>query len=166
MKDLRGIIRAIVIAAAALLPLAARAATLNDRAALAGLHVAKAIFLVNVRQPVAVEHLVRIIGLTERQLRAQKVTPHIIVVFIGPDVAFLTRNRRGIPYTDERAVANIQKEIAGLARTGIRFQACGVAMHGMDVNPRDLIASVTPVENGFISVIGYQEKGYALIPIG
>ena len=31
---------------------------------------------------------------------------------------------------------------------------------------RDLIASVTPVENGFISVIGYQEKGYALIPIG
>ena len=166
MKDLRGIIRAIVIAAAALLPLAARAATLNDRAALAGLHVAKAIFLVNVRQPVAVEHLVRIIGLTERQLRAQKVTPHIIVVFIGPDVAFLTHNRRGIPYTDERAVANIQKEIAGLARKGIRFQACGVAMHGMDVNPRDLIAPVTPVENGFISVIGYQEKGYALIPIG
>ncbi len=157
---------AVVIAATALLPLAARAETLNDRAALAGLHVAKTIFLVNVRQPVAVEHLVRIIGLTQRQLRAQKVTPHIIVVFIGPDVAFLTRNRRGIPYTDERAVANIQKEIAGLARKGIRFQACGVAMHGMDVNPRDLIAPVTPVENGFISVIGYQEKGYALIPIG
>ena len=157
---------AVVIAATALLPLAARAETLNDRAALAGLHVAKTIFLVNVRQPVAVEHLVRIIGLTQRQLRAQKVTPHIIVVFIGPDVAFLTHNRRGIPYTDERAVANIQKEIAGLARKGIRFQACGVAMHGMDVNPRDLIAPVTPVENGFISVIGYQEKGYALIPIG
>ena len=113
-----------------------------------------------------VEHLVRIIGLTERQLRAQKVTPHIIVVFIGPDVAFLTRNRRGIPYTDERAVANIHKEITGLARQGIRFQACGVAMHGMDVNPRTLIAPVAPVENGFISVIGYQEKGYALIPIG
>ena len=165
MKDLRRLIMATAMAIAALLPSVVRAETLKDRAALAGLHVAKTIFLVNVRQPVAVEHLIRVIGLTERQLRAQKVTPHIIVVFIGPDVAFLTRNRRGIPYTDERAVANIQKEIAGLARQGIRFQACGVALHGMDVNPRTLIAPVTPVENGFISVIGYQEKGYALIPI-
>ena len=166
MKNLQGLIIAVMIAATALLSSVARAEQLNDRAALAGLHVAKTIFLVNVRQPVVVEHLVRIIGLTERQLRAQKVTPHIIVVFIGPDVAFLTRNRRGIPYTDERAVANIHKESTGLARQGIRFQACGVAMHGMDVNPRTLIAPVAPVENGFISVIGYQEKGYALIPIG
>ena len=165
MKDLRGLIVAVVVAVTALLPPVARADTLNDRVALAGLHVAKTIFLVSVRQPVAVEHLIRVIGLTERQLRAQKVTPRIIVVFIGPDVAFLTRNRRGIPYTDERAVANIQKEITGLARQGIRFQACGVALHGMDVNPRTLIGPVAPVENGFISVIGYQEKGYALIPI-
>ncbi len=158
-----------IIAAAAMIGLIAPAAfagTLNDHAALAGLREAKALFLVNVRKPAAVERLIRLIGLTERQLRAQKVTPHIIVVFIGPDVAFLTRDRRGIPYTEERAVADIQKEIAGLARQGIRFQACGVALHGMDVKPRTLISAVTPVGNGFISAIGYQEKGYALVPVG
>ncbi|MHB8255525.1 MAG: DsrE family protein [Acidiferrobacter sp.] len=144
---------------------AAMAGTLNDSAALAGLHQAKAIFLVNVRKPVAVEHLVKVIGLTRRQLLSQKVTPHFIVVFIGPDVAFLTKDRRGIPYMDERAVANIQKDIADLSAKGVQFQACGVALHGMDVKPMAVIPQVTPIGNGFISLIAYQEKGYALVPI-
>ncbi|MHB0888943.1 hypothetical protein [Acidithiobacillus sp.] len=84
------------------------------------------------------------------------------MVFVGPDVAFLTRNLRGIPYTDERAGANIQQEIVKLSGKGMQFQACGVALHGMDVQPANLIPQVTPVGNGFISVIAYQENGYAL----
>jgi len=142
-----------------------QATTLSDAQALAGLHSAKAVFLVNVKNPDAVDHLINVIGLTRHQLLQQKVTPHFIVVFVGPDVAFLTKNRRGIPYTDERAVAGIQREIAKLAKDGVQFQACGVALHGMDVHPSMLISAVRPVESGFISVIAYQEKGYALVPV-
>jgi intracellular sulfur oxidation DsrE/DsrF family protein len=138
---------------------------LTDAQALSGLHSAKVVFLINLKNPDAVAHLVDVIGLTRKQLLQQKVTPHFIVVFIGPDVAFLTKNRRGIPYTDERAVAGIQHEIGKLTREGIQFQACGVALHGMDVHPSSLIPTVTPVESGFISVIAYQEKGYALVPV-
>ncbi|MBU2793076.1 hypothetical protein RIE95_07470 [Acidithiobacillus thiooxidans] len=143
----------------------AQAEKLNDTAALSGLHDAKAVFLVNMRNPAAVDHLVRVIGLTRKQLLQQKVTPHFIVVFIGPDVAFLTKDRRGIPYTEERDIAGIQGEILKLSHKGIQFQACGVALHGMDVSPSMLIPSVTPVESGFISTIAYQEKGYALVPV-
>lgn len=141
------------------------AAKLNDRAALAGLHQAKAVFLVNMRQPMAVAHLMTVIGKTVRGLQAQHVRPHLIVVFIGPDVAFLTRDRRGIPYMDERAVAGIQRQIRRLVAHGVQFQACGIALHGMDVHPTMLMSQVTAVGNGFISVIGYQEKGYALVPV-
>lgn len=144
---------------------AAAAAPPNDAAALSGLHQAKAIFLVNVRTPAAVAHLMTVIGKTQAGLQRQKVRAHIIVVFVGPDVAFLTRARRGIPYTDERMVANIQSEIHTLAARGIRFQACNIALHGMDVAPAALIPEVAPVGNGFISVIAYQEKGYALVPV-
>ncbi|WP_308387978.1 DsrE family protein [Acidithiobacillus sp. AMEEHan] len=143
----------------------AEAAPLTDAQALSGLHTAKAVFLVNVKNPNAVEHLVKVIGLTRHQLLAQKVTPHFIVVFIGPDVAFLTKDRRGIPCTEERAVAGIQHEIDKLTTQGIQFQACGVALHGMDVHPSMVIPAVHPVESGFISVIAYQEKGYALVPV-
>ncbi|MBU2728793.1 hypothetical protein HAQ00_11135 [Acidithiobacillus caldus ATCC 51756] len=139
--------------------------TLSDAQALSGLHSAKAVFLVNIKNPNAVAHLVKVIGLTRKQLLQQKVTPHFIVVFIGPDVAFLTKNRRGIPYTEERAVATIEHEIGMLTKEGIRFQACGVALHGMDVHPSALIPTVQPVESGFISVIAYQQRGYALVPV-
>ncbi|MBU2743411.1 DsrE family protein, partial [Acidithiobacillus albertensis] len=62
-------------------------------------------------------------------------------------------------------IAGIQGEILKLSHKGIQFQACGVALHGMDVSPSMLIPSVTPVESGFISTIAYQEKGYALVPV-
>ncbi|WP_308388553.1 DsrE family protein [Acidithiobacillus sp. AMEEHan] len=139
--------------------------TLNDSAALSGLHSAKAIFLINIKKPDGVDHLLKVVALTEKQFLQQHVTPHFIVVFIGPDVAFLTKDRRGISYLDERSVADLQQEIAKLSRTGVVFQACGVAMHGMDVHPKNLVPEVHPVENGFISVIAYQEKGYALVPV-
>lgn len=141
------------------------ARSLNDTAALSGLHKAKAIFLVNINQPAAVDHLMQVIALTRKQFMQQHVPPHFIVVFIGPDVAFLTEDRRGISYMDERSVADLQKEIGKLSKLGVVFQACGVAMHGMDVRPNSLIPEVHPVENGFISVIAYQEKGYELVPV-
>ena len=143
----------------------AAATTLSDAQALSGLHSAKAVFLVNINNPTAVDHLVRVIGLTRKQFLQQHVTPHFIVVFIGPDVAFLTKDRRGISYMDERPIADLQKEIGNLSKLGIEFQACGVAMHGMDVQPNSLIPDVHPVESGFISVIAYQEKEYALVPV-
>jgi len=158
-------LRTIALFFMAFIPLQAISMPLNDTAALKGLHTAKAVFLVNQHNPSAVDHLVKVIGLTRKQLMQQHVKPHFIVVFIGPDVAYLTQDRRGIPYTEERDVANIQKEIVKLNALGVQFQACGVALHGMDVKPNSLIPEVHPVESGFISVIAYQEKGYALVPV-
>lgn len=144
---------------------AASAAPLNDHAALAGMSSAKAIFLIDVNNPGRVGHVLRVIGMTNKGLRRQHVTPHLIVVFVGPDVAFLTRNRRGIGYMNERAVSGIQHEIAKLHKAGVTFQACGIAMKGMDVNPKTLIADVQPVGNGYISLIGFEHKGYSLVPV-
>lgn len=144
-------------------PLAAT--PLNDHDALAGLSQAKAIFLVSVNNPERVDHVLKVIGLTEEGLLKRHVKPHIIVVFVGPDVAFLTRDRRGIGYMQERAVSDLQRQIVRLSKTGIVFQACGVAMKGMDVKPQDLIPEVQAVGNGYISLIGYEAKGYSLVPV-
>lgn len=143
----------------------ANASQLNDHQALSGLSEAKAVFLVSVNNPGRIDHLLRVIGMTEKGLREQHVTPHLIVVFVGPDVAFLTRDRRGISYMDQHAVAGIQKQIGQLHKAGIKFQACGIAMKGMDVAPDRLIPGVQAVGNGYISAIGYEAKGYSLVPV-
>lgn len=80
-------------------------------------------------------------------------------------VPYQVGSRTVYPYTEERDVAVIQGEIQKLSHKGIQFQVCGVALHGMDVSPGMLIPGVTPVGNGFISTIAYQEKGYALVPV-
>ena len=138
---------------------------LNDRSALAGLHEAKGLFLIDVNDPNKVAHVLRVIGLTRKGLDEQGVKPHLIVVFIGPAVAFLTQDRRGIGYMQERAVSEIQHEIDGLAHSGVGVEACGVALKGMNVSPKDLIPAVKPVGNGFISAIAYEAKGYSLVPV-
>ncbi len=153
------------MAAAFLATVGARAAVLKDTDALRGLTRAKAVFLIDVNNPQKVGHVLAVVKKTDTGMRSQGVTPAIVVVFVGPDVAFLTRDRRGISYMDERAVAGIQKEIGGLHGMGVRFQACGVALKGMDVSPTDVIPTVQPVGNGYISVIGYQTKGYSLVPV-
>lgn len=138
---------------------------LNDHAALAGLHQAKGLFLIDINNPDRVAHVLKVIGLTQKGLKAQGVTPHLKVVFIGPAVAFLTKDRRGIGYMQERAVSQIHHEIDHLSHDGVPFEACGVALKGMNVSPNDLISAVKPVGNGFISAIAYQAKGYSLVPV-
>lgn len=141
------------------------AAELKDTEALKGLKEAKAVFMIDVNNPGRVAHILKTIAKTDKGMRTQGVKPHIVVVVIGPAVAFLTRDRRGIGYMDERAVAGIQAEVHKLARMHIRTEACGVAMKGMDVQPKDLIADAHAVGNGFIEAIGYQAQGYQLVPV-
>lgn len=143
----------------------ATAAPLNDHTALAGLKQVKSVFLINVNNPGKVNHVLKVVGKTDKGLIKQHVTPHLVVVFVGPDVAFLTRDRRGIGYMDERAVAGIQHQIEQLHKDGVGFQACGIAMKGMGVTPDMLIPNVEPVGNGYISAIAYQAKGYSLLPV-
>lgn len=143
----------------------ANAAELKDTEALKGLKEAKAVFLIDVNNAGRVAHVLKTIAKTDKGMREQGVKPHIVVVIIGPAVAFLTRDRRGIGYMDERAVAGIQDEVHRLARMRIRTEACGVALKGMDVKPKDLIAGVKAVGNGFIEAIGYQAQGYQLVPV-
>ena len=55
--------------------------------------------------------------------------------------------------------------VAALDAMGVRLEACGVALKGMDLEPSDVISEVHPVGNGYISAIGYQAQGYALVPV-
>ncbi len=144
---------------------AARAAVLKDTDALRGLTKAKAVFMIDVNNPQRVGHVLAVVGKTDTGMRAQGVKPEIVVVFVGPDVAFLTRDRRGISYMDERAVAGVQKAVQKLKGMGVKLQACGVALKGMDIAPSDVIPDVQPVGNGYISAIGFQAKGYNLVPV-
>lgn len=138
---------------------------LKDTEALRDLKVARGLFMLNVKDPGRMAHVLKVVEETGQGIAAQKVKPEMIVVVIGPSVAFLTKDRRGISYTDQRSVSEIQGMIGKLKKSGVRIEVCGVALRGMDVAPEALIPEATAVGNGYISAIGYQSQGYPLVPV-
>lgn len=121
--------------------------------------------MLDVKDPGRMAHVLKVIEETHQGIAKQGVKPELIVVIIGSSVAFLTKDRRGISYTDQRSISEIQSGIGKLKTLGIKMEVCGIALRGMDVRPDDLIPEVTTVGNGFISAIGYQSQGYQLVPV-
>jgi intracellular sulfur oxidation DsrE/DsrF family protein len=128
----------------------------DDLEALSGLKTAKVIF--DVRVP-DLDKLIFNLGLFSETLDgmvAQGVKPEMIVVFRGPGVKLLSSIA-----LDEEAVNLLR----ALKKRGVRFEACAVAMRIFKADPTELVPEVTLVANVFNSLIGYQNKGYAMIAI-
>ena len=80
---------------------------LKDTAALRDLKVAKGVFMLDLKDPGRMAHVLKVIEETGEGMAKQNVKPELVVVVIGPSVAFLTRDRRGISYMDQRSVSEV-----------------------------------------------------------
>lgn len=152
-------IRTFALAAlfALVLPTALRAAARpDDRAALAGLTTVRAIYDVRVTDPEKLLFNLRLLGETLDGLAAQGVKGEIIVAFRGPGVRLLT-----LPGID----GEVREYLKTLKERGVRFEACAVAMREFKADPARLVPEVALVGNVFASLIGYQNKGYAVVTI-
>ncbi len=136
----------------------AMAAGLDDRQALAGVQEGKAVFDVNLGNPKVLAVMLDVIEETHHGLKAQGVKPDLIVAFRGPSTKLLTKD---ITAETEAIAARVTK----LRDLGIRLEACGISARILGIPVENLIPEVQPVANTFVSLIGYQAKGYALIPI-
>jgi intracellular sulfur oxidation DsrE/DsrF family protein len=124
--------------------------------ALAELETAKVIFDVRLADLDSLIFNLKLMDETWKGIAAQNVKPEMIVVFRGPTVKLLTPAE-----LDEEALHLFRV----LKKKGVRFEACGVAIRIFKVDPAGLIPEVKLVANVFHSLIGYQNKNYALIVI-
>ena len=128
----------------------------NDREALAGLTSAKVIFDVRVADLEKLVFNLKLFNETLEGMTAQGVKPAMVVTFCGPTVKIL--NAAAL---DEEA----RDLFRALTKKGVQFEVCGVAMRILKADPAGLIPEVKLVANVFNSLIGYQNKGYAMIAI-
>ncbi len=128
----------------------------DDREALSGLKTAKVIFDVRVEDLDKLMFNLRLFGETLDGMVTQGVKPDMIVAFRGPGVKLLTATT-----LDSEALELIR----ALKKKGVRFEVCAVAMRVFKTDPAGLVSEVTLVANVFNSLIGYQNKGYAMIVI-
>jgi intracellular sulfur oxidation DsrE/DsrF family protein len=97
----------------------------------------------------------------------QKVTgaPRAVIVINGTAVRWIGEG--DAVYTEEEKVLirEIDARVKAMAKDGVRFEGCLMAAKIFKVDATTFPSDVKPVENAWISLVGYQEKGYSLIPV-
>jgi intracellular sulfur oxidation DsrE/DsrF family protein len=126
----------------------------NDREALSGLKTARAVFDVRAPDRERLIFNLELIRETAEGMAAQRVKPQMIVTFRGPGIRLLTR---------EQAADEIAPLISKLKGMGVRFEVCTVATRIFKVDKATILPDIVLVGNSLISLIGYQNRGYALV---
>lgn len=90
--------------------------------------------------------------------------PVNVIVFHNHAVKFLTTNR-----TDDEEKNKTLDKVAAMIRQfskdGVKMKVCVYAVKVFGIDPDTILPEIDKVPNGFISISGYQAKGYSLVAI-
>jgi hypothetical protein len=106
-----------------------------------------------------------VIELTRKQLIDAGVTPKMVIAFRG-DASYYTQTNLALVKEADRADAlAVAAKLRELRKAnGVEaLEQCNVPLASRKLKPADLMQEVKLVPNGWISLVGYQEKGYAYI---
>jgi intracellular sulfur oxidation DsrE/DsrF family protein len=131
----------------------------------AGLKEARVAFDITAGEAGRMLNILNTIDETREGLARQGVTPRFVLAFRGPATLLTQTDLSRLKPEDREAAAKVAaklKQLRGAA--GIeRMDQCSIAMRGQKVAKAQVNPDVTVVENGWITLVGYQAKGYAYI---
>lgn len=148
-----------------LAPAMAFAAQFDKEKALKGLSSVKIVCDVNVEDPDLLQTRMNFLDETYSQLLDAGVTPTIVVAFRGKASLFITKNDKYIKAEQHKQRIEMKKWIEHFKALGFTIEQCYIAAKSHKIDTKDFLPQVNIVENGYISLIGYQSQEYAFLPI-
>ena len=138
----------------------------EDYEALKGLKSVKAVFDVRVANPKSAALSLKLIHDTFKDKNIMAVTkkPAFVVIFIGPSVKLISKNKEGFSPEEQKILDEIATTISEMSKDGIKLEICLFAAKVFNVDPASVLPGIKHVPNGWVSLIGYEAKGYSLIP--
>lgn len=140
-------------------------AALENNDALAGLTQTKAVFDINQGNPDRLKLRLQLIEMSYQQLKKAGVTPDFVLTFRGKASFFLTSGLKYITIEDREVQQEIQALLRQFKSRGIPLEQCAIAANLAGIDFEDFIPEIKLVANGYISLMGYQNRGYAFIPM-
>jgi len=136
-----------------------------DESPIAGMKEAKVAFDITAGEPGRMLNILNTIDETREGLIKHGVTPRFVLAFRGPASLLTQTDLSRLKPEDRETAAKVAAKLKQLHGTaGIeRMDQCSIAMRGQKVDKAQLSPDVTVVENGWITLVGYQAKGYAYI---
>ncbi|OQY22502.1 MAG: hypothetical protein B6I37_07120 [Desulfobacteraceae bacterium 4572_35.2] len=134
----------------------------DDHRALAGLTTGKVVFDVNISSPSTMLLYLNVVQKTIASLKAQGVTPDVILAFRGGAVSVMSKNSE---LNNEEEENQLIQRVQELKKAGAYLETCNVAAEIYAIDKEDIFPGLVLVGNTFASLTGYQNKGYAMIPL-
>jgi len=139
---------------------------INDADALTNVKTGKVVWDITIDNPKKLALFLSVIKETYDGLVKQNVTPEIIFTFHGGVVKLLSSNREKVPLEEHDDLDKVHQLLNELQKKdGVKMESCSIATRLFGVDNKTILTGIKPVGNTFISIIGYNAKGYAVIPI-
>ncbi len=138
----------------------------SDADALNDIHEGKVVWDVTVGNPKKLLLMLNVIEETYDDLVRQNVKPDMVFAFHGPVMKLITTEAPEFALDDEEAHEKVLELLTKFSKKpGIKMESCSIAARLLNIDNDTIISEIKPVGNTFVSLIGYQKQGYALIPI-
>ena len=143
------------------------AAEYDNSRALRQVRVAKAYFDVTSGTPGKLVNQLGFIDKAYDQLAKAGLKPQFVLGFHSAASVYVTKGSEDYVTSDEEIAAK-KKVLAWVQRfkaKGIVMEQCMLAAEVYEIEPEDILPEIDRVKNGYVSTIGYQVKGYSLVPV-
>jgi intracellular sulfur oxidation DsrE/DsrF family protein len=98
-------------------------------------------------------------------IRSVSEKPEFVVVFMDVSVLLLSKNRKNFSPEEKQKLEVFDKTISAMAKDGIRLEVCMFAAGTLEVDPESITPEIHRVGNGWIASLGYQQRGYSMVPV-
>jgi intracellular sulfur oxidation DsrE/DsrF family protein len=102
---------------------------------------------------------------TRQSLIKQGVKPDFVITFRGPATKLVQTDQSQIAAEDRENATKVAEKVSALktAKGVTSMEQCAIAVRLAGTKPENVLPAIKVVGNGFISLMGYQAKGYGYI---
>ena len=132
---------------------------------LTGVKQARIVVDVNVGDPDLLLKRMDLLDKTYRQLVDAGKKPVVVVAFRAKASFFITKGDAYVAPEQRYAKSDMKEWIEHFSKLGVTIEQCALAAGMLKIDLKDFLPQVEVVENGYVSLIGYQHQGYAYLPM-
>ena len=139
----------------------------EEYSALKGLKSVKAVFDVRESNPKSAALHLKLVYDTYKDNNIMAVTkkPDFVVIFMGPSVKLISKNKEGFSAEEQKGLDEIASTISKMSKDGMKLEICLFAAKVFGVDSASVLPGIKHLPNGWVSLIGYEAKGYSLVPV-
>jgi len=138
----------------------------GDAAALKGVTTGKVVFDISTAKPETLATLLSVVRETYDDLVRQNVEPEMVLAIRGAPVKYVRADREDLPLETREAVEKVNAILDDLSkRPGVRVEVCAITNRMLGLADAGIKPNFHVVGNTWVSLVGYQAQGYALVPI-